>query len=72
MMTVNPAKRITISQILLHPWLSDQPMREEVHKLMGTSNYNEQMINDENIPPINFENCRENVCPELKRMRFNA
>lgn len=74
MMTINPVERITVPQILFHPWLRDPYMREEAHRLMGTSIYNEQLINDENMPPSNnFENRNENnLHPELKRMRLNA
>lgn len=47
MMTVDPKKRITIKQVLLHPWLQDHFMRNTVHSLI---NYDK----DENCPPINL------------------
>lgn len=74
MMIINPAKRVNVSQILLHPWwLRDRSMREEVHKLMETSIRNEQIIIYENRPPSNnFERNYEDVlCREFKRMRLN-
>ncbi|KAL2739524.1 ovarian-specific serine/threonine-protein kinase Lok-like [Vespula maculifrons] len=47
MMTVDPKKRITIKQVLLHPWLQDRFMRNTVHSLI---NYGK----DENCPPVNL------------------
>ncbi|XP_018342568.1 PREDICTED: serine/threonine-protein kinase Chk2-like isoform X2 [Trachymyrmex septentrionalis] len=52
MMTVNPKKRITVPQILLHPWLRDINMQREVNKLMSGVIHNED--NDENLPPSNI------------------
>jgi len=71
MMTIEPEKRITIPKILLHPWLNDQYMQREAQRLIKGCTYNEEMINDENIPPNNFENCENNLCPKLKRTRLN-
>lgn len=46
-------------------------MREEAHKLMGTSTYNEQTMRTFRLH--NFENRRENnLYSELKRTRLNA
>ncbi|KAL6260206.1 hypothetical protein P5V15_007741 [Pogonomyrmex californicus] len=60
MMTVNPKERITVPHILLHSWLRDARMREEVNKLLRNSN----VENDENIenvpPPI--------ICPKRPRL----
>lgn len=50
MLTVDPNRRITVEQILLHPWLKDARMREEVHMLIGG---NDCIENDENAPPFN-------------------
>ncbi|KAI4487422.1 hypothetical protein M0804_005571 [Polistes exclamans] len=47
MMTVDPKRRITIKQVLLHPWLQDRYIRNTVHSLF---NYG----NEENCPPINL------------------
>lgn len=47
MMTVNPNERITVPGILLHPWLRDQHMREEVNALIS------HVETDENVPPSN-------------------
>lgn len=44
MMTVNPKKRITIKQVLLHPWLQDRELRENIDMILSKEN-------DENIPP---------------------
>ncbi|KYM80283.1 Serine/threonine-protein kinase Chk2 [Atta colombica] len=52
MMTVNPKKRITVPQILLHPWLRDINMQREVNRLMSGVIHNED--NDENLPPSNI------------------
>ncbi|XP_011062802.1 PREDICTED: serine/threonine-protein kinase Chk2-like isoform X2 [Acromyrmex echinatior] len=52
MMTVNPKKRITVPQILLHPWLRDINMQREVNRLMSGVILNED--NDENLPPSNI------------------
>lgn len=46
MMTVNPKKRITIKQVLLHPWLQDRELRETVDILLSKEN-------DENVAPKN-------------------
>lgn len=43
MMTVNPKKRITIKQVLLHPWLQDRELRESIDMILSKEN-------DENIP----------------------
>lgn len=47
MMTVNPKKRITIKQVLLHPWLQDRELRESIDMILSKEN-------DENIPPENI------------------
>ncbi|CAD1473708.1 unnamed protein product, partial [Heterotrigona itama] len=47
MMTVNPKKRITIKQVLLHPWLQDRELRETVDILLSKEN-------DENVAPKNI------------------
>lgn len=47
MMTVNPRKRITIKQVLLHPWLQDRELRETVDTLLSKEN-------DENVAPQNI------------------
>lgn len=47
MMTVNPRKRITIKQVLLHPWLQDRELRETVDTLLSKEN-------DENLAPQNI------------------
>ncbi|XP_024941788.1 ovarian-specific serine/threonine-protein kinase Lok isoform X2 [Cephus cinctus] len=44
MLTVNPGKRITISKVLLHPWLRDREMRETVNSLIREAH-------DENSSP---------------------
>ncbi|XP_011876015.1 PREDICTED: ovarian-specific serine/threonine-protein kinase Lok isoform X2 [Vollenhovia emeryi] len=49
MMTVDPKARITVPQILLHPWLRDTMMRMKVNRLIS----NFDMGNDENIAPAN-------------------
>ncbi|XP_076232242.1 serine/threonine-protein kinase Chk2 [Calliopsis andreniformis] len=46
MMTVNPKKRITIKQVLLHPWLQDRELRDTVETLFSNEN-------DENKAPSN-------------------
>lgn len=43
MMTVNPRKRITIKQVLLHPWLQDRELRDTADTLLSKER------NDENI-----------------------
>lgn len=43
MMTVNPKKRITIKQVLLHPWLQDRELQETIHTLISKEN-NEDFI----------------------------
>ncbi|XP_031850392.1 ovarian-specific serine/threonine-protein kinase Lok isoform X2 [Nomia melanderi] len=44
MMTVNPKKRITIKQVLLHQWLQDRELRDAVDILLSKEN-------DENMAP---------------------
>ncbi|XP_011347433.1 serine/threonine-protein kinase Chk2 isoform X2 [Ooceraea biroi] len=74
MLTVNPRRRITVRQILLHPWLADFRMREIVNSLMSHSPNDSE--NDENLPPLNtFENRQraDEIFPEsAKRARLNA
>lgn len=65
-MTVDPKKRITVTGVLLHPWLRDRCMREEVNKL--TSN----VETDENAPPLNvlINNHEADSNIMTKRARF--
>lgn len=58
MMTVNPKERITVPQILLHPWLRDARMRAEVNRLISNLENTENDENDENLPPLNVYNKR--------------
>jgi len=60
MMTVDPKIRITVPQILLHPWLRDINMRREFNRLIsdnnennGNNETNKINENNENIPPSN-------------------
>lgn len=57
-MTVNPKERITVPQILLHPWLRDARMRAEVNRLISNSEKIENNENNENLPPSNVYNKR--------------
>lgn len=57
MMTVNPKERITVPQILLHPWLRDTHMRVIVNELIHPNN-GKDMENDENLPPSNVPHKR--------------
>jgi len=69
MLTVNPKKRITVQQILLHPWLRDLHMRQIVNSLISHSE------NDENVPPSNTFGNRHgaDLVPEYaKRARLNV
>ncbi|KMQ97735.1 serine threonine-protein kinase chk2 [Lasius niger] len=59
MMTVDPTRRITVPEILLHPWLRDQRMREEVNMLIS------HMETDENAPPLNILINRREADPEM-------
>lgn len=66
MMTVEPTKRITIAQVLKHPWLKDLHMQETINSLIPS-------INNENIPPSNiYRRKPEDVYPPPKRARLNA
>lgn len=49
MMTVNPKKRITIKQVLLHQWLQDRDLRDAVDILLSKEN-------DENMAPSSVSN----------------
>ncbi|XP_017886039.1 serine/threonine-protein kinase Chk2-like [Ceratina calcarata] len=68
MMTVNPKKRITIKQVLLHPWLQDRDLRDTIDSLTSEEN-------DENaIPKIISKNIqyKENQCQNiLKKARLD-
>lgn len=69
MLTVNPKKRITVQEILLHPWLRDARMQQVVNSLIS------QPENEENVPPSNaFENRQEtDFFPNsVKRARLDA
>lgn len=46
MMTVNPKRRITITQIMLHPWLQDRDLHDVVDTLINKEN-------NENLAPFN-------------------
>ncbi|KAL7293565.1 hypothetical protein TKK_0013004 [Trichogramma kaykai] len=64
MMTVDPKKRITIKEVLRHPWMDDDVMLNKVNKLLGFTN------NENALPrrPIN-----ENIAAsstKLKRARL--
>jgi len=65
-MTVDPKKRITVTRVLLHPWLRDPHMREEVDKLIST------VETDENVPPLNVLKNHHEADPNIiiKRARF--
>ncbi|KAG7209009.1 hypothetical protein KM043_015176 [Ampulex compressa] len=56
MMTVNPKKRITIKEVLLHPWLQDRELRENLDTLLSTED-------DENLVPINHNNDQYRIRP---------
>lgn len=66
MMTVDPKKRTTVTRVLLHPWLRDSHMREEVYKLIST------VETDENMPPLNVlnNNHEDDSKIMIKRARF--
>lgn len=68
MMTVDPIKRITVTRIMLHPWLRDPCMREEVNTLIS------HVETDENAPPLNVLINRHEADPEsiIKRARLVA
>ncbi|XP_029161510.1 serine/threonine-protein kinase Chk2-like [Nylanderia fulva] len=65
MMTVNPTERITVPEILLHPWLRDQRMREEVNMLIS------HVETDENVPPSNvlINEADPEIIPEIRIKR---
>ncbi|XP_014479286.1 PREDICTED: ovarian-specific serine/threonine-protein kinase Lok-like [Dinoponera quadriceps] len=66
MLTVEPNKRITIHQILLHSWLRDSNMHSIIHSLIFAEN-------NENIPPSNICRERPEIClPPEKRARLNV
>ncbi|XP_078040999.1 ovarian-specific serine/threonine-protein kinase Lok [Augochlora pura] len=52
MMTVNPKKRITIKQVLLHPWLQDRDLRNSADMLLSGED-NENMA-----PPSVSNSCQ--------------
>ncbi|XP_076283296.1 ovarian-specific serine/threonine-protein kinase Lok [Lasioglossum baleicum] len=62
MMTVNPRKRITIKQVLLHPWLQDRELRNTVDMLLSEED-------DENIAPTSISN-NEQYHSLIKRARL--
>ncbi|XP_003701685.1 serine/threonine-protein kinase Chk2 [Megachile rotundata] len=67
MMTVNPKKRITIKQVLLHPWLQDRELRDTVDMLFSTEN-NENIAPQSNSNNIQYKSeQRPNL---IKRARF--
>ncbi|XP_076755046.1 ovarian-specific serine/threonine-protein kinase Lok isoform X2 [Xylocopa sonorina] len=67
MMTVNPKKRITIRQVLLHSWLQDRELRDTADTLLSAEN-------EENIVPDiisnNIQHKREPCQNLVKRARF--
>ncbi|XP_012275239.1 serine/threonine-protein kinase Chk2 [Orussus abietinus] len=67
MMTVDPMKRITTRQVLLHPWLRDKEMRETVRFLMT------RQSDEENCSPALLPESTDgrinNVTTSLKRAR---
>ncbi|CAK9828062.1 Ovarian-specific serine/threonine-protein kinase Lok [Anthophora retusa] len=69
MMTVNPRRRITIKQVLLHPWLQDRELRDTVDILLSKTN-------DENIAPSNVSSnvqCKsEQYQSTIKRARLEV
>lgn len=66
-MTVEPSARITVQQILLHPWLRDSNMRETINSLISPEN-------DENVQSSNIRKRSEVFTPPecVKRARLNA
>lgn len=64
MMTVNPKKRITIKQVLLHPWLQDRELRETVDMLLSKEN-------DENEAPKNISTNIQYKQNLMKRPRLD-
>ncbi|CAK9796429.1 Ovarian-specific serine/threonine-protein kinase Lok [Anthophora plagiata] len=69
MMTVNPRKRITIKQVLLHPWLQDRELRDTFDILLSKTN-------DENVAPSSISNnvqCKsEQYQSTIKRARLEV
>ncbi|XP_015432601.1 PREDICTED: ovarian-specific serine/threonine-protein kinase Lok [Dufourea novaeangliae] len=69
MMTVNPQKRITIKQVLLHPWLQDRDLRDTADMLLSKEN-------DENVVPIsissNYRHKNEQYPSLIKRARMEV
>lgn len=53
MMTVNPKRRITIKQVLLHPWLQDRELRDSADTLLTRED-------DENVAPSNIHDSNQN------------
>ncbi|XP_043258225.1 serine/threonine-protein kinase Chk2-like isoform X1 [Colletes gigas] len=68
MMTVNPRKRITIKQVLLHPWLQDRDLRDTIDNLLSRDDQENTM------PSSVSRNCQVNSEYKriLKRARLDA
>lgn len=67
MMTTNPRKRITINQVLLHPWLQDHELRDTVDTLISKED-NENIAPENNFANIKRKN--EQCQSLIKRARL--
>ncbi|XP_034194757.2 ovarian-specific serine/threonine-protein kinase Lok isoform X1 [Osmia lignaria lignaria] len=67
MMTTNPRKRITIKQVLLHPWLQDRELRDTVDTLI-LKEHNENIAPENNFANIQRKN--EQCQSLIKRPRL--
>ncbi|XP_053987689.1 serine/threonine-protein kinase Chk2-like [Hylaeus anthracinus] len=65
MMTTNPKKRITIKQVLLHPWLQDRELRDTMDILLSVDN-------EENIIPSNIPSNCQYKNEKYQRLRKRA
>ncbi|VDK24633.1 unnamed protein product [Taenia asiatica] len=55
LMCVNPTERITLEEALLHPWLSDQAIRDQLADLMKTAGFLDLV--DGALDPRNLTSC---------------
>ncbi|XP_076183313.1 ovarian-specific serine/threonine-protein kinase Lok isoform X1 [Ptiloglossa arizonensis] len=69
MLTIDPKKRITIKQVLLHPWLQDRELRNTIDNLLLSTEDEENIVPSSNSN--NYQYTNEQYQRVVKRARLD-